>query len=171
MCFGIPMLSIYELWTFYVHFTYSCMAMLQQELVEVQINLKRRCDNGEWASKDSVKKLITSPKPLLKLVQIQQLSKSPSPQSYTHPLPARNPSPKNQTRSLSKNRYKKNPTKLKSQQRPGQYHPTKKTYTPETWTSKPRLSRYSPMLSWSCRLKAQLHAPECIRAPRKIFKG
>ena len=27
-CFGIPMLSIYELWTFYVHFTYSCTAML-----------------------------------------------------------------------------------------------------------------------------------------------
>ena len=27
LCFGIPMLSIYELWTFYVHFTYSCMAM------------------------------------------------------------------------------------------------------------------------------------------------
>ena len=26
--FGIPMLSIYELWTFYEHFTYSCMAML-----------------------------------------------------------------------------------------------------------------------------------------------
>ena len=22
LCFGIPMLSIYELWTFYVHFTY-----------------------------------------------------------------------------------------------------------------------------------------------------
>ena len=30
LCFGIPMLSIYELWTFYVRFTYSCMAMLQQ---------------------------------------------------------------------------------------------------------------------------------------------
>ena len=28
LCFGIPMLSIYELGTFYVHFTYSCMAML-----------------------------------------------------------------------------------------------------------------------------------------------
>ena len=28
-CFGIPMLSIYELWTFYVHFTYSCMALQQ----------------------------------------------------------------------------------------------------------------------------------------------
>ena len=28
LCFGIPMLSIYELWTFYVHFTYSCLAML-----------------------------------------------------------------------------------------------------------------------------------------------
>ena len=27
-CFGIPMLSIYELWTFYVHFTYSWMTML-----------------------------------------------------------------------------------------------------------------------------------------------
>ena len=31
LCFGIPMLYIYiyiyELWTFYVHFTYSCMAM------------------------------------------------------------------------------------------------------------------------------------------------
>ena len=27
-CFGIPMLSIYELWTYYVYFTYSCMGML-----------------------------------------------------------------------------------------------------------------------------------------------
>ena len=27
-CFRIPMLSIYELWTFYVHFTYSWMALL-----------------------------------------------------------------------------------------------------------------------------------------------
>ena len=28
-CFGIPILSIHELWTFYVYFTYSCMGMLQ----------------------------------------------------------------------------------------------------------------------------------------------
>ena len=28
LCFGIPMLSIYELWTFYVRFTYSWMGML-----------------------------------------------------------------------------------------------------------------------------------------------
>ena len=28
LCFGIPMLSIYELWTFYVHFKYSCRALL-----------------------------------------------------------------------------------------------------------------------------------------------
>ena len=28
-CFGIPMFYVYMLWTFYVHFTYSCMAMLQ----------------------------------------------------------------------------------------------------------------------------------------------
>ena len=28
LCFGIPMLSICVLWTFYVHFTYSCMRML-----------------------------------------------------------------------------------------------------------------------------------------------
>ena len=27
-CFGIPMLSLYMLWTFYVRFTYSCMSML-----------------------------------------------------------------------------------------------------------------------------------------------
>ena len=27
-CFGIPMFYVYMLWTFYVHFTYSCMAML-----------------------------------------------------------------------------------------------------------------------------------------------
>ena len=30
-CFGIPMISIYELWTFYVHFKYSCMAMLHKD--------------------------------------------------------------------------------------------------------------------------------------------
>ena len=30
-CFGIPMLSIYELWTFYVHFTYPCMSMLHED--------------------------------------------------------------------------------------------------------------------------------------------
>ena len=30
LCFRIPMLSIYELWTFYVHFTYSCIAMEQR---------------------------------------------------------------------------------------------------------------------------------------------
>ena len=29
LCFGIPMLSTYELWTFYVRFTYSVMATLQ----------------------------------------------------------------------------------------------------------------------------------------------
>ena len=29
LCFGIPILSICSLWTFYVHFTYTCMAMLQ----------------------------------------------------------------------------------------------------------------------------------------------
>ena len=28
LCFGIPVLSIYELWTFYENFTYSCMVML-----------------------------------------------------------------------------------------------------------------------------------------------
>ena len=28
LCFGIPMFYVYMLWTFYVHFTYSCMAML-----------------------------------------------------------------------------------------------------------------------------------------------
>ena len=28
-CFGIPMFYVYMLWTFYVHFTYSCMTMLQ----------------------------------------------------------------------------------------------------------------------------------------------
>ena len=28
-CFGIPMFYVYMLWTFYVHFPYSCMAMLQ----------------------------------------------------------------------------------------------------------------------------------------------
>ena len=33
LCFGIPMLSIYELWTFYVRFTYSCMAMLYVDTV------------------------------------------------------------------------------------------------------------------------------------------
>ena len=27
-CFGIPMFYVYMLWTFYVHFTYSCIAML-----------------------------------------------------------------------------------------------------------------------------------------------
>ena len=27
-CFGIPMFYVYMLWTFYVRFTYSCMAML-----------------------------------------------------------------------------------------------------------------------------------------------
>ena len=31
LCFGIPMLSIYELWTFYVYFTYSCMAVLHND--------------------------------------------------------------------------------------------------------------------------------------------
>ena len=28
-CFGIPMFYVYMLWTFYVHFPYSCMDMLQ----------------------------------------------------------------------------------------------------------------------------------------------
>ena len=28
-CFGIPMFYVYMLWTFYVRFTYLCMAMLQ----------------------------------------------------------------------------------------------------------------------------------------------
>ena len=28
-CFGILMFYVYMLWTFYVHFTYSCMGMLQ----------------------------------------------------------------------------------------------------------------------------------------------
>ena len=28
-CFRIPMFYVYVLWTFYIHFTYSCMAMLQ----------------------------------------------------------------------------------------------------------------------------------------------
>ena len=36
-CFGIPMLSIYELWTIYVHFTYSCMATLQNETLIVML--------------------------------------------------------------------------------------------------------------------------------------
>ena len=29
LCFGIPIFYVYMLWTFYVHFTYSCMATLQ----------------------------------------------------------------------------------------------------------------------------------------------
>ena len=32
-CFGIPMFYVYMLWTFYVRFTYSCVAMLQFDFV------------------------------------------------------------------------------------------------------------------------------------------
>ena len=39
-CFGIPMLSIYELWTFYVHFPYSYLAMLQCKWLNKSDNLK-----------------------------------------------------------------------------------------------------------------------------------
>ena len=38
-CLGIPMLSIYELWTLYVHFTYSCMAMLHYKSIPKHILL------------------------------------------------------------------------------------------------------------------------------------
>ena len=31
-CFGIPTFYVYMLWTFYVHFTYSCMTMLHLSL-------------------------------------------------------------------------------------------------------------------------------------------
>ena len=32
-CFGIPMFYVYMLWTFYVHFPYSCMAMVQKHIL------------------------------------------------------------------------------------------------------------------------------------------
>ena len=35
-CFEIPMFYVYMLWTFYVRFTYSCMAMLHQHLIRRQ---------------------------------------------------------------------------------------------------------------------------------------
>ena len=47
LCFGIPMFYVYELRTFYVHFTYSCMAMLQIHFnssvcwLEIRIRLHR----------------------------------------------------------------------------------------------------------------------------------
>ena len=39
--FGIPMLSIYELWTFYVYFVYSCKGMLQIKMFTESTNRLR----------------------------------------------------------------------------------------------------------------------------------
>ena len=36
-CFGIPMFYVYMLWTFYVRFSYSCMAMLQVVCIYIYI--------------------------------------------------------------------------------------------------------------------------------------
>ena len=44
-CFRIPMLSIWVLWTFYVHFTYLCMAMLQTKVWSY--NLKVYAQNSQ----------------------------------------------------------------------------------------------------------------------------
>ena len=37
-CFGIPMFYVYMLWTFYVHFIYSCMAIEIIEIIKHCIN-------------------------------------------------------------------------------------------------------------------------------------
>ena len=39
-CFGIPMFYVYMVWPFYVHFTYSCMAMLHSEGASSQLKMK-----------------------------------------------------------------------------------------------------------------------------------
>ena len=40
-CFGIPMFYVYMLWTLYVRFTYSCMAMVHKQTNKQTINTRK----------------------------------------------------------------------------------------------------------------------------------
>ena len=51
VCFGIPMLSIYELWKFYVYCTYSCMDMVHYKQYSADVS---PCKTSATMSEKSV---------------------------------------------------------------------------------------------------------------------